>query len=283
MLVFCTLALSSCSASERSSNKIVTSFYPLHYAVEYIAGDDFNVENVTPVGAEPHDIELSPQKTLDILEAKAIFVMGDGFQPAIEKTAKSRDGNTFTILDEVLGESSDGVDPHIWLDPVLYKKAVQEITKNLISINPEKKKDYEQRRDELTKKLDTLDAQYKETFSDCRTKTFITSHDAFSRLAKRYGLVQESIAGISPDNEPSPQRLSDLSALAKKNNIDVIFTEDLVSKRVANSLSSEAGLETKTLSPLEGLTQSQNENGVNYFDVMEDNLSTLSSALGCSP
>lgn len=276
------LALSSCSDSESASKKIVTSFYPLEFIAEQIAGDDFDTVNVTPVGVEPHDLELSPQTTQDVLEAKLAIVMGGGFQPAVEKTAGSRDGTTLEVLDAI-DDSSDQVDPHIWLDPVLYKKAVNEVTDSVIAINPDEKQKYETREDELVEKLDALDGEYDEALSNCATTTFIASHDSFSRLAQRYGLVQESIAGISPDNEPSPQRLSELSELATSNEIDVIFTEELVSDKVAKTLSSEAGLTTKVLSPIEGLTQEQKDNDVDYFQLMRDNLVKLSSALRCSP
>ncbi len=273
----------SCSQAESSSKKIVTSFYPLEFVAHHIVGNDFDVDNVTPLGAEPHDLELTPQTTQEILDAKLVIIMGDGFQPGIEKTAQSREGKTLKVLPSVLENSSKGVDPHIWLDPILFKKVVKEIARNVIALNADKKEIYQQRADELITKLDVLDREFTAAFSQCRTKTFITSHDAFSRLAQRYGLIQESIAGISPENEPSPERIATLSKLAREKNISVIFTEELVSEKVAQSLSNDAGLETQILSPLEGLTQAQHKNDVDYFDLMRDNLARLTAALECAP
>lgn len=281
-LLLC-LIVSGCSPSQHSSRSIVTSFYPLEYVTHQIAGDDFDVINVTPVGAEPHDLELSPRTTEKILDARLAIVMGAGFQPAVEKTTAARDGKTEYILDEILGSTSyDGVDPHVWLDPILYKEVVKNITDSLVAINPSKKKTYENRRDVFLVKLNEIDKKYSQAFSQCATKTFITSHDSFSRMAKRYGLVQASVAGTSPENEPSPQRLSDLAALAKKKHIPVIFTEDFVSQKVARSLSAQTGIRMQSLSPIEGLTEYQRNRGIDYFDIMNENLTKLTAALGCS-
>ena len=62
-----------------------------------------------------------------------------------------------------------------------------------------------------------------------------------------------------------------------------IFTETLVSPKVAQTLAREAGgLKTETLNPLEGLTDRDRKHGADYVSVMQDNLRTLRTALGCT-
>jgi zinc transport system substrate-binding protein len=118
--------------------------------------------------------------------------------------------------------------------------------------------------------------------ADCERDIVVTSHDAFGRLAARYGLVVEPIAGISPDEEPSPERLAELADLAEEEGVTTIFTETLVSPDVAETLAREAGgLETAVLNPLEGLTDDEVDEGADYFTLMEDNLAALEAALGC--
>ncbi|HMS24923.1 MAG TPA: zinc ABC transporter substrate-binding protein [Acidimicrobiia bacterium] len=286
-LLICTvafsLALTGCSKSLTNADKtIVTSSYPLEFIVHEIVRDDFVVENLTPVGAEAHELELSPGSTEKVLNAQLVVVMGKGFQPAVEKTSQSRDGKTVDVLDEIL-DGEENVDPHFWLDPILYKKAVGTVADSLIALNPSQKKVYESRRDTLLNKLDDLDRSFETGLSQCDTRTFITSHDAFSRLAKRYDLVQEPIAGISPENEPSPARLSQLAELATQKNVTTVFTEELVSNKVSRALSSEAGLKTEVLSPLEGLTEKQADAGSDYFSLMQENLVKLARSLRCVP
>ena len=68
----------------------------------------------------------------------------------------------------------------------------------------------------------------------------------------------------------------------KRLGVTVVFTENLVSPRIADTLAREAGVETETLNPLEGLTDRQLAKGATYLTVMDQNLAKLRGALGCS-
>ncbi len=67
-------------------------------------------------------------------------------------------------------------------------------------------------------------------------RTIVTSHAAFQYLAKRYDLTQVPIAGIDPSNEPSPSQLGDITKLVRKEGITTIFTEELVSPAIADTI-----------------------------------------------
>jgi len=305
--------LAGCSSeSEKSSSsksEIVTSFYPIQYVVSRIVEDDYEVVNLTPVGVEPHDLELNASSTEKLLEAPLAIVMGEGFQPAIEKTAENRDGLTLSILETLQetradsasvaslagfaptsgdeghseddGHSAGENDPHIWLDPVEMQPVVESITSALIALDDTKKQVYEERSEELQVELAVLDELYATSLKTCDIRTFVTSHDAFSRLADRYELEQESIAGISPDAEPTANRIEELRTLVNEKDIEVIFTEELVSQKVSKTLSEEANVRTEILSPLEGLTKEQVVQKKDYFSIMRTNLENLVSALRC--
>ena len=77
------------------------------------------------------------------------------------------------------------------------------------------------------------------------------------RDGRRYGLRQEGVAGLSPDAEPDAQRLGPLADLVKRQGVTTVFTEELVSPRIADTLAREAGVKTDTLNPLEGLTDTE--------------------------
>ena len=124
--------------------------------------------------------------------------------------------------------------------------------------------------------------RYAQGLSDCARPVLVTGHEAFGHLAARYGLRQEGVAGLSPDAEPDAKRLGQLTDLVKRLGVTVVFTEDLVSPRIADTLAREAGVETETLNPLEGLTDRQLAQGATYLTVMDQNLAKLRGALGCS-
>src|SRR3954451_7927117 len=116
---------------------VVAAFYPVAAAVERVGGRCVSVKNLTPAGAEPHDLELTSDDVDAIQDAKVVFVLGRGFQPAVEKSAKQRDGRTVALLDEIYRRrSARARDPHVWLDPVHYSQLVDIVRHELARALP---------------------------------------------------------------------------------------------------------------------------------------------------
>ena len=283
------------SAADTKKTSVVAAFYPLAWAAEQVGGRRVVVTNLTPSGAEPHDLELTTKQRDAIEDAGLVIVMGSGFQPAVEKAAESRDGNTVEMLSSLpIGaagkkvadegeEDPDALDPHVWLDPALMERIVDRTAAALTKADPANATTYDANAAALNEKLAALDARYRTGLATCDRKLIVTSHDAFGYLAKAYGLQQEGVAGLSPDAEPNPKRLAELTDLVAQKGVTTIFTEELVSPKIAKTLAREAGgLKTDTLNPLEGLTPKEVKAGDDYVAVMDRNLARLRSALGCS-
>jgi zinc transport system substrate-binding protein len=263
--------------------RVVAAFYPVAAAAERVGGSCVDVTNLTPAGAEPHDLELNPDQVDAIQDADVVFVMGHGFQPAVEDAAGQRDGTTVTLLDD-LGASSvgSGGDPHVWLDPVLYSRLVDAVTAALVKADPSCRAQVERNAARYQAVIHGVDAEYAVGLRDCRRHIIVTAHEAFGHLASRYDLKQEGVAGVSPDEEPNAQRLGELADLVHEKGITTIFTEELVSRRVADALAREAGgVTTATLNPLEGLTDHEVARGDDWASVMRSNLVKIRAALGC--
>jgi zinc transport system substrate-binding protein len=269
------------SSTEGGKAKVVAAFYPVAAAAQAVGGDCVVVTNLTPAGAEPHDLELTPADVDEIEDAKVAFVMGDGFQPAVEAAADRRDGPTVELLAKI-GEANVD-DPHVWLDPVLYSKIVDQVRAELQRALPDCTKKIDANAARYQQTIDAVGREYETALQDCKRRVIVTAHEAFGHLAKRYGLTQEGIAGISPDEEPNATRLGDLADLVRKRGVTTIFTEELVSPRVADALAREAGgVKTETLNPLEGLTEREQQRGDDWASVMRANLTKLTAALGCA-
>ena len=276
-LVATTVLGSAVHASARPSRRsVVASFYPVAYAAQRVGGDRVQVTNLTPAGAEPHDLELTPDQIDEVLDADVVFDLGHGFQPAVEKAATQRDGPTASLL------RAGTKDPHVWLDPVRMKAIVRTVRRELTRVDPKGRAVYAGNARRFLADLDALDTRYRQGLANCERKVIVTGHEAFGHLAARYGLRQEGVAGLSPDAEPDAQRLGELADLVKKLGVTVVFTEDLVSPRIADTLAREADVRTETLNPLEGLTDRQLANRATYVTVMDENLTKLRDALGCS-
>jgi zinc transport system substrate-binding protein len=271
-------------------NKVntVAAFYPLQFVTQHVGGDEVTVTTLAKPGAEPHDLELSPQQVAQIADARLVVYL-KGFQPAVDEGVAQQAGDRAfdaAAVEPLIGgagdtpgrEESTVKDPHIWLDPVRLATVGDRLADRLAQLDPAHATDYRSRAATLRVELEKLDAEYRHGLRNCARKEIVTSHAAFGYLARRYGLRQIPITGLSPEEEPSPQRLADVAATAAEHGATTIFFETLVSPKVAETLANEVGAKTAVLDPIEGLEPGSTGD---YFSVMRDNLATLKPALGC--
>lgn len=268
--------------------QVVASFYPLAEFTRQVTGDHADITTITPAGAEPHDYEPTPQDIVNLQKAKVFFYNGSGVESWVQKAVTDLDASkttSFNMSDQFSllqsTEDANTTDPHIWLDPVNAQKEVQLIADAVRKADPTNALFYQANADRYRQQLADLDQQYRLGLSDCSQKDIVTSHAAFAYLAKEYDLNQVSIAGLSPDEEPSPKQLADVAAFARKNNITYIFFETLVSPKLAETVAREIGAQTLVLNPLEGLSDAERATGENYITVMQKNLINLRTALQC--
>ncbi len=259
--------------------RIITSFYPMYFLASEIGGEKAEIENLTPAGVEPHDYEPSTRDIAKI-ENSNMLVLNGRLEAWGDKLTNNLKGTSVKVI--VAGQGLlTQTDPHIWLDPELAKKEVLAITQGFISIDPGNSKFYEDNENKLNNKLDQLDNDFKQGLRGCQSRDFITSHASFAYLAKRYGLRQLSISGLSPDQEPSAKQLVNIAKFAKEHNIKYIFFENLVSPKLSETIAGEIGAKTLVLDPIEGISDDDIRRGKNYLTVMENNLKNLRLALGC--
>lgn len=274
ILVSVTLLAASCGGSSSSGSgqeKVVAAFYPLAYAAEQVGGNRVDVVNLTPAGAEPHDLEVSPRDVADVRSADLVLLLGHGFQPQLEDAAGTG-GHVLRLLDTPGLQRLANGDPHVWLDPVRYALIVKRIG---VALRAEPAAEH------FVARLRSLDREYRRNLSDCTRKDIVTSHEAFAYLARRYGLRQIAITGLTPEAEPKPQDLRRVVELVRRTRATTIFFETLVSPRIAETVARETGTKTAVLNPIEGLTSEEQRRGEEYFTVMRSNLAHLRTALGC--
>jgi zinc transport system substrate-binding protein len=279
------------SATTDSNGKlqVVATYYPLNDFTKNIGKDKVDVSNMTPAGSEPHDYEPSPKALADAQKAPVFIYNGGHMEPWVngflhdyKNTAvKASEGiNLMTVRAE--GNSAEQVqDPHFWLDPVLAQSIVDNIRDGLSKADPANKDFYAKNASNYKMQLAALDADYRNGLSQCSFHTVISSHDAFSYLGKRYNLDIASIAGLSPEEEPSAAKLAELSQLVKDKGIQYIFFESLVSPRLADTIATETGAKTLVFDPIEGLSDEDQQQGKNYLTVQRENLNNLRSSLAC--
>jgi zinc transport system substrate-binding protein len=264
---------SGCGGTSGASGKeeVAASFYPLAFAAEELGGEDVDVVNLTPPGTEPHDLEPSPSDVRELKTADLVLLLGHGFQPQLEEAAGGGD-EVVELLDTPGLNRFQNDDPHVWLDPARYELIARRIGDALGAtdlVQP------------FVARLKALDGDYRRGLADCARNDLVTSHDAFGYLAQRYGLHQIPITGLTPEAEPSPKDLSRVVDLVRSTHATTVFSETLVSPRIAEAVASETGARTAVLNPIEGLEPSEAAKGEDYFSLMRSNLAALRAALGC--
>jgi len=265
------LAACDGDSNESGAKRVVAGFYPLAFAAEQIRGVEVEVTNLTPAGAEPHDLELTPREVEEILGADLVLYLGEGFQPGVEEAVESGDVPALDVLDGL--DLREG-DPHVWLDPTLFSQVVDRIAVELGDEGATGARG-------VVTRLDELDQAYEAGLADCERRDLVTTHDAFGYLADRYGLEVIPITGLSPEAEPSPQDLEAVARIVEERGVTTVFTETLLSPELGETVAREAGATTAVLNPLEGLTEDELARGEDYFSVMEANLGALRQGLGC--
>jgi zinc transport system substrate-binding protein len=273
------LLLTGCGAVAGAKGKtsVVSAFYPLAYVADQVGGVKVDVHNLTPPGAEPHDIELTPRDVARLQRADVVLYLSHGFQPAVEEAVSGARGRRVDVLAGIglrrgVGDEVGRSDPHVWLDPVLFARVVRRVGTAL---------GRPARAAALARRLLALDRTYRSGLARCARRDFVTSHAAFGYLAARYHLRQIAITGIDPESEPSPQRLRELIDLVRREHVKTVFFERLVSPRLAETVARDAGAKAAVLDPVEGLTSSEEARGADYFTLMRQNLHALRKALGC--
>lgn len=249
----------------------VAAFYPLAYAAEAVGAPA--VEDLTPPGTEPHDVELSPRTVARIARARTVLYLGRGFQPAVERAARETRGAAVDLLAGLpVRAAAGGPDPHVWLDPLLFARIATRVGAAL---------DRPRAGARLAARARALDAAFRRGLARCERRELVTLHAAFGYLAARYGLRQVPIEGLAPEAEPAPRDLERIARTVRATGATTVFAEPLVARQVARTVAREAGARVATLDPLESLTAAQLARGETYFGVMRANLRTLREALGC--
>ena len=248
-LTAASLACTACAAVR--SDAVVASFYPLAWA----AGPD--TVDLTPPGAEPHDVELTPREVAEVQKARIVLYLGGGFQPSVERAVRDTRGTAV--------ELSSAQDPHVWLDPVRFETIVRRAGAALG--RPVGRREAMLRR---------IDAQYRSGLAHCARRTFVTTHAAFGYLARRYGLNQIAITGVDPDAETTPRALVRLVHRIRREHIRTVFFEPLAARALARTVARETGARIAVLDPIETATD-----GKTYPQLMLANLRALREALGC--
>ncbi len=292
--------------------RVITTLFPLYDFVKHIGQDRVDALLLLPPGVEPHSFEPKPDDIVQINKADLFVYTGKYMEPWASDILKGVDNKDLIVVDSSHGISlmeekgehqykhqeahghkeghkhrhKEGhpheVDPHFWLDFGNAQKMIDNILEGFVKRDPSHKEFYSKNAEQYKSRLNDLDLKFKEVLSRCQKKVLVhAGHFAFGYLAKRYGLEYVAAYGFSPDAEPSPKKMVELTKTLKKHGLRHLYHEELITPRVAETIARETGASLLMLHGAHNLTKEEFEKGVTFISLMEENLKSLEVGLQC--
>lgn len=266
--------LSACQNTAKTKPEVVTSFYPMYAFTKAVVGNEVTVKTIMPSNQDVHEFEPSAKEVATMTDAKVLVYNNND----LEKWASAIKNQGIKIEAAQKVQIISG-DPHTWLSPKEAMIEVQTIAKGLEKEFPQYQSQFAKNTKNYVNKLKILSSQYEAGLKKTKNKIIITQHDAFSYLARDYGLKNIPIAGLDPDIEPSSATLVKLKNEMQKNHVRYVYSEMNSNSKIADTLAKATGAKLVELNTLESVTNKQIADGENYIGIMQKNLKTLESTL----
>ncbi len=297
--LFCSIALmiaaGSCagahSAAGSGGNRkllVYSSFYAMYDFSVKIGGERAAVSNLTPAGTDPHDWEPSPGDMINLEKSDVLVCNGAGMESWLKTVADSLSGRKqiveiassgITYLPNNDPEETMQYNPHTWLYPLYAVKELENIRDAFIKADPAGRAYYESNYNIYAKEFEDLDRDFKTAALNFKKTDIVVSHRAYDYLCRAYGINQVPVEGVAAETEPSAKKMAQIENFIRDHHVRVIFSEELLSPKIEETLAHDTGITNIELNPLEGLSESEIRSGKEYISVMKDNLEKIKFAL----
>lgn len=248
-------ALISCGPEESATSTEASGTYQVTATVGMIAdivrevaGDRAEVKGIIGEGVDPHVYKPTSTDVKALQAADVVFYnglqlegkMGDVLV-RLARTGKPVYAVTEEILnqaDYILTDEEEHMDPHVWMDVQGWIRAVSVAEKALSEYDPENAEEYKERATAYLEQLESLDAYAKEAIGSIPEgqRVLVTAHDAFSYMARAYGLEVKGIQGLSTESEAGIKDIEDLVTFLVDKKIPAVFVETSVSDKNVRAL-----------------------------------------------
>ena len=311
LLLTAALALGLCGCGPRAKAddgrlQVVCTVFPYYDFARQIGGDDVDVTLLVAAGKETHSFEPTPLDVITLSEAD-VFLYNGGESEAWVDDILSAAGENIAVtlplmpqvsaLAEEWAEGMEGAhdehdhethdsddieyDEHVWTSPVLAKALCRAICDALCQADPAHQEDYQARLTDYLAQLDQLDAAFREVV-EAGHRRLLVFGDRFPLLyfCKEYDLdYRAAFHGCASDTEPSLATLKYLIDKVKDEEIPVVYTIELSSRKVANAIAEATGAKVLTFHSCQTVSRAEFDGGATYLSLMEQNVEALREGL----
>ncbi len=264
---------------------VMATFYPLAYLAEEIGGDHVTVDTLVPSNTEIHAWQPGTADILQADDADVLLYNGanldhwfeDDILPALSTTGKTVVETTANVT---LRTANGDIDPHTWVSPYAARQQAQAIYQALATRDPANASSYTDNWKQLRERLTDLDTRYRQELADRQKNVIFVTHAAYGYLADRYGFEQQSVIGLSGDEQPGTPAIAALVDRMEKEQVYTIYVDPVYADTYAGML--ERTLQAKTdhdAEVLELYLMLGPVDGLDYHGQQETNLDNLKQGL----
>lgn len=245
-------ALALCGQVSAASKPftVVTTFTVIADMAKNVAGNDARVLSITKPGAEIHNYEPTPQDLIRAQQADLVLWNGLNLEVWFERFFSNVKNVPSVVVTagvtpmSIRGGEYDGKpNPHAWMSVANARIYVDNIEAALVKHDPKHAAGYHSRAQAYREKLNALDGELRKRVErvPAEQRWLVTSEGAFSYLARDLGLREAYLWPINAEQQGTPQQVSALIEMVRKNKIPVVFSESTVSDKPAKQVAKESG------------------------------------------
>ena len=239
------------------------------------------VEDILDAAGEDIPYRLKMMDQVDVYEEE----FAEGMQGAEEHDHghdhdHDHDGHDHDALEDGHGADIE-YDEHIWTSPVKAMALCRAICETLCEADPAHGENYRGRLETYLAELETLDSTFREIAEQGRRRLLVFG-DRFPLLyfCKEYGLdYRAAFHGCAGDTEPSLATMKYLIDLVREQEIPVVYTIELSSRKIAQAVAETTGAAVRTFHSCQTVSRAELDRGETYISLMTANAEVLREGL----
>jgi manganese/zinc/iron transport system substrate-binding protein len=292
-LVMILAVFSAFSARAAVPPTVVATIAQIGQPLGVIAGDCARVESLLGEGVDPHLYQPTRADMKRLLAADLVLANGHNLEAGLHRAlaALADRGKVLYIAETIdrarlLPWSDHHSDPHVWMDPNLWRDALTVGVARVAALVPPCAAAMTARAMAFFAEVDGLNAYAKAAIASipAETRMLVTAHDAFAYFGRRYGIELQGVQGISTESEAGLARIEQMVRLLVDRKVPAVFVETSVSDRLVRALIEGAAAAGHTVRI--GGTLYSDAMGApgsyrgTYIGMLDHNSTTIARALG---
>ncbi len=220
LLLIATLGTTQFAAAEVPL-RVLTSIKPLQLIALAVGGDAISADALLAPQFSPHDYQLRPSDRVKLNNAGVIFWVGPQLEAFLQPALGALSARaTIVSLQDV------DADPHVWMDPISAIQIAHRMAAVFAALQPQRRDYFDANAKRLADALAQQDAAHRAQLKQLPAlRGFMVSHDAYSRLERRYGLAHRAALTNAADMPPSARSLLNIERELTDGSITCIWRQ----------------------------------------------------------